>query len=139
MEALRIMLCIAANCLETHEIAQFDIEGAYLNADLDRPLYSLPPEGIDPPDTEHSWCLAVKKAIYGFKQSGRLFNKLLDKALIESGFERLDTSHGIYFRDEEKGMRTYLLQYVDDLMVITPKGGTSAKLNKQLNEQTLSE
>ena len=112
--SLRILLTIAAtHDLEAH---QADVEGAYLNAELDRELYMKVPQGYTTtiPTTN---VLRLKKTLYGLKQSGREWWKVLGKALTEQGFVRCESEWGMYVLKDDKGTHALLLAYVDDLVI----------------------
>ena len=50
-------------------IHQMDIYNAYMNADLEEPIYMQQPPGYIETSDQH--VLKLKKAMYGLKQSGR--------------------------------------------------------------------
>ena len=80
-DSLRAMLAIAA--IRNLEIRQLDIKGAYLNGDLQEEIYMRQPEGFD--DGSGRVC-RLYKTLYGLKQSGREWNRKLNKRLTELGF-----------------------------------------------------
>lgn len=113
--SLRILLTVAA----THnlEIHQADVEGAYLNGELDRELYMRIPAAYQP-STSSCNALRLKKTIYGLKQSGREWWKVLGKALEEIGFKRCENEWGMYVLTDSSGSPSILLlAYVDDLVL----------------------
>ena len=92
---------------------QLDVDTAYLYAALLEEIYALPPDGIHLPKGR---CFRLKKSLYGLPQSGRNWNKLLDKVLSDWSFIRLSEDYCLYYR-QEGGIITLLFIYVDDLYV----------------------
>ena len=111
LESLRVFLALSA-ALDLH-LHQLDITTAFLHADIDEEVYMEQPAGTAQPGTEQSVCL-LKKALYGLRQSPRLFYKLLHGYLISIGFRRTSKDHCIYVK--EAGVSQIILAvYVDDL------------------------
>ena len=60
--------------------------------------------------------LKLKKTLYGLKQAGRLWNRLLDNKLVELDFVQCYTDMCLYFKRD--GVNTVIVGvYVDDLLV----------------------
>jgi Reverse transcriptase (RNA-dependent DNA polymerase) len=112
LESLRMFLAISA-ALDLH-IHQLDISTAFLHADIDEEVYMQQPEGTQKPGTAHLVC-RLRKALYGLRQSPRLFYQLLHKYLVSIGFIRTGKDYCMYTRQEAGGSRTVLTVYVDDL------------------------
>ena len=93
---------------------QLDINMAYLYADIDEGLviYMRPPPGMNLPE---GYMLRLKKSLYGLKQAGRNWNRLIHSKLTEAGFVRIDEDACVYLRII-KGQYTLLLLYVDDII-----------------------
>ena len=66
LASLRTICAIAAR--NEWPIHQMDVYNAYVNADLDEPLYMRQPPGYIVHSDQH--VLKLKKAMYGLKQSG---------------------------------------------------------------------
>jgi hypothetical protein len=60
-------------------------------------------------------CLLLK-GLYGLKQSGRLWNQLLDKTLLEAGYQRSLTDSCVYFKRDGENI-VLIGVYVDDLLI----------------------
>eukprot|EP00833_Pecoramyces_ruminatium_P010877 jgi/Orpsp1_1/1184909/evm.model.c7180000091486.1 len=76
-------------------IYQLDIKAAYLNANLDKEIYTTIPPG----DTNFGrgyWKL--NKALYGLKQSGRQWYITISTFLIEQGFYQLSSEKCLFKR-----------------------------------------
>ncbi|KAE9006602.1 hypothetical protein PF011_g11519 [Phytophthora fragariae] len=67
-------------------------------------------------DNDSELVLELLKALYGLKQAGRLWNQLLHKTLIKSGFAQSLTDMCVYHRRRE-GILVVVGVYVDDLLV----------------------
>ena len=65
-----------------------DVKTAYLNAPIDCEIYLEQAEGFETPNSDENQRLVYKlnKSLYGLKQSGRNWNMLLHKCLIENNF-----------------------------------------------------
>ena len=92
LKALLSILHLAAS--NDWEIRSMDVGKAYLEATLDTDIYmDLPAEGNQPPRR-----VKLIKSVYGLKQAGELWNKLLDKTLRDLGFKRSFSDPCIYVR-----------------------------------------
>ncbi|UOH83756.1 hypothetical protein LQV05_006493 [Cryptococcus neoformans] len=110
----RLLMTIAATYdLELH---QADVEGAYLNGDLDRDIFMRVPKGYTP-QNPGTTALKLNKTIYGLKQSGREWWKVLGAGLEEIGFKRCESEWGLYVLNGRNGPEVLLLVYVDDLVI----------------------
>jgi hypothetical protein len=79
MPSFRVVLGNAAQ--EDWEIHQVDVKSAYLNAPLEETVYMTPPPGVLKPGQEGMVCL-LKKGLYGLKQVGRGWEKMLTSVFI---------------------------------------------------------
>ena len=101
-------------------IEQLDFSTAYLNSDIDRPVFMKPPPGMNIPAGH---CLKLKKALYGLRQSGNLWNTTINEYLLGKGFTRSMVDTCLYTkRDGESEI--ILLLWVDDVII----GGSSQKV-----------
>ena len=83
------------------EMIQFDIDTAFLYADLDKPICMNQPDGYVLKDKEDHVCL-LKKSLYGLKQAPRLWYKRFDDVLLKFGLKnsRADICVCVYSQDE---------------------------------------
>ena len=94
-------------------VHQMDFDTAYLNADLDCDIFVKPPDGfMENPNMV--WKL--KKSLYGLKQSGRMWNTLLNKFLTKEGFVRSMSDPCLYTYFDGKDT-VNLIVWVDDLLI----------------------
>ena len=114
-ESIRIVLALSVS-LGLH-LQQMDVDTAFLNSDLDQEIYMFQPRGFVSSTHPQKVC-KLKKAIYGLKQSPRLWNKNLDSFLRRIGFQSLFTDSCIYTRMDAEGIIDGLIAvYVDDLVI----------------------
>jgi hypothetical protein len=115
LTSLRALLAIAAE--NDMEIKQLDVDSAFLYGDLDEEIYLEQPEGfrVDGTNGEKLVC-RLRKAIYGLKQAGRIWWKLIDNELKKLGFFNCTEDVCVYTRCTE-GQKFLLAIYVDDLVV----------------------
>lgn len=91
-DSMRSIIAIAAG--NGWIVRQTDVSNAYLNADLvdkdgnERPIYMEDPLGRKCAKTGRPAYLKLRKSLYGLKQAGALWCKLLHKHLLEHKFER---------------------------------------------------
>jgi hypothetical protein len=130
METLRIFLTICAS--NDYHVRQLDVTTAYLNAKLDEELYIDPiegmleegnPLGLDPREYDLSnlkskGVYRLLKSIYGLKQAGHNWNKMINKIILDMGFKRSFSDPCLYYRRHLTTDRIELiLLYVDDLLI----------------------
>lgn len=116
MSTVRVVLAIAAS--EDYNLSSIDIRQAYLQAELKEDLYMRVPPG-HPRFDENGQPLVLKlnRSLYGLKQAGRCWNKLLVSFLLEYGFVQsvIDVCFFVYVA--AKGI-LWLLVWVDDIMQV---------------------
>lgn len=114
--SLRSFLVIAARLgLDVH---QFDISAAFLHAKFEEKykIFMHPPPGLNVPPGH---ILRLNRALYGGKQSGRLFNTLFSKYLIERlGFRQSILDPCVFILQKGKDV-AILAIHVDDGLLAT--------------------
>ena len=111
-ESFRMFMSIVAS--ENLEMVQIDIKTAFLNADLDKPIFMTQPEGFLVPGKE-DWPVLLKKALYGTKQAPMLWNKTLKSKLEAAAFKPLAADGCVFIRVIEEEV-SLLIVYVDDVI-----------------------
>jgi len=106
----RILLALAA--ILSWMIHQGDIKTAFLNSNLDKPVYMKPPKDIKLPN---GFCLMLIKALYGLKQSPRAWYQKLRKTLVNWGW-RMSAYDPCVFINNGTGL--ILEVHVDDINVM---------------------
>lgn len=127
-ETIRVLLVIAAQ--RRLHVRHLDVKSAYLNGELNEEIFMEQPEGFVKPDSENK-VLKLKKSLYGLKQSARVWNKRATEILVEIGFINGKADQCLYSRQEKNGSTTYILLYVDDLLV----AGESEEITKRVTKQ----
>ena len=104
----------------------FDVPSAYVKADKNdgSTIHLRIPDGMSFTAEElqamgvtssAQLCLRLEKSLYGLKQAGRLWGKLLHDTLIRIGFEQCVTDACLYRKIDKDGI-TVVCAYVDDLL-----------------------
>ena len=93
---------------------QFDVTTAFLNADVDIPIFMTQPEGFVLSGKEHHVCKLLK-AVYGIKQARycRLWCKTFIAALLKYGFKALHANMCVFIL-VNNNIVSYLFIWVDD-------------------------
>ena len=97
-------------------VRHLDVKSAYLNADFDEELYMEQPPGFVVAGQETK-VLRLKKSLYGLKQAARAWNRKAISMLAKLGFAQGNADQCLFFRKEKNGSITYLLIYMDDILV----------------------
>ncbi|EED21271.1 hypothetical protein TSTA_085020 [Talaromyces stipitatus ATCC 10500] len=97
----RMMMALAA--VFDLEIVQLDAVNAFVNSDLDEEVYVYFPDGFRIPGK----VIRLRKALYGLRQSPRLWQKELTGTLLELGFSQIP--------DEEKNRQSLFEEIVKKL------------------------
>ncbi|RUS90533.1 hypothetical protein EGW08_001710 [Elysia chlorotica] len=80
-------------------VHQMDVKTAYLNAPIDCELFVEQPEGyVKTNEKGEKYVWKLKKSLYGLKQSGRNWNHLLHKHLIDDGYLKATMDQKLIFR-----------------------------------------
>ena len=88
----------------------FDVETAFLNADMDKELYMAIPEGLD---AEADECLKLLKATYGTVQAARAFGLWFAEKMKKIGFKQSSADPCLFIRRNELGLVMVII-YIDD-------------------------
>jgi hypothetical protein len=76
--------------------------------------------------------LKLIRSLYGLKQSPRVWWKLISSYLATIGFTRLEADWGLYYRKTDN---TYLLLYVDDVLIASRTGKAIDSVREALTAQ----
>ena len=125
-----IMMLCTIHAKRNSRFSVIDITAAYLNAQLEKPIYmSIDKDIVDymkkvnMVDDSHirdngSVIVELKKALYGTKEAGRLWYNHLDKDIKKMGYESNPAELGIYTKNLN-GKICNILIYVDDIIVMS--------------------
>jgi transposase InsO family protein len=123
LETVRVVVAHAS--MQRWKIHQLDVKSAFLNGELEEEVYVEQPAGFVKQGSENK-VLKLRKALYGLKQAPRAWNKKIDKSLINMGYLRCISEHGVYVKSGG-GDVVILCLYVDDLLVT---GNNEAKVTE---------
>jgi len=115
LTALRTLLSVAAR--EDMELKQLDVNSAFLYGHLDEEIYLHQPTGFEKTGASGERLVCkLRKAIYGLKQAGRVWWKLIDSELRKMDMENSQEEPCLYrgLMDEHPML---IAIYVDDLVI----------------------
>jgi len=112
METIRLIVAITVK--NNWSMYQLDVKLTFLNGELEEEVYVNQPLGFEIKGKEE-YVYKLDKALYGLKQAPRAWNKKIDSFLVQQGFLKCVTEHGIYCRNTTNKLIVCL--YVDDMIV----------------------
>jgi transposase InsO family protein len=119
-KTLRVALSLAAKW--DHELVQFDVPTAFLNAPVEEDIYMELPEGFEQP----GMVCKLHKSLYGLKQAPRNWDRLIH-SFLTSGDEKMKfitetlkfkatvSDPSLYFKRSRSGRLMLIFRFVDDL------------------------
>jgi hypothetical protein len=108
LSTIRALTATAAQ--QGHTLKKFDLTGAFLVADMDRPLFvEIPGYSVEP-----GKAILLSKALYGGKSSSALYAKEINSWLVDYGFKPTSVNKTLYKYETEDGQSIILSLYVDD-------------------------
>jgi hypothetical protein len=135
-EAWKLVIAVAATM--DWEIEQMDAVTAFLQGKIDGDVYVEIPEGIsievlakllNQSIPRGTITLKLNRALYGLKQSPRLWQEKLRTELKKLGFEPFDSDQCIY---RSPATKLIIVTYVDNFLIIGPQGKELIKLKLDL-------
>jgi histone deacetylase 1/2 len=109
---IRIILTLAVTY--KWQVQQIDVNNAFLNGVLQEEVYMQQPAGFEAADK--SLVCKLHKSLYGLKQAPRAWYDKLTQALLQMGFVKSRCDPFLLVQSQ-KGYCTYVLIYVDDILV----------------------
>lgn len=97
-----------------------DFTAAFLNGDLDHPIYMSQPPGYKDPEHPDYVC-EVLNSLYGLKQSPRQWNKALHQILVDLGLTKSKSDPTLYFKIVGGKLGGAVAVHVDNLAGIGQK------------------
>ena len=132
--SIRLIIALAAHY--DWELHQMDVKTAYLNGELDVPIYMQAPEGLELINhacPASNVCLLIK-SLYGLKQSGRRWHENINHSLITHGFTPLHADRCVYVRRKADCIDIIAL-YVDDLLIASSRTSELLAIKRRLTQQ----
>jgi hypothetical protein len=102
------------------KMQMMDVVTAYLYGSLDSDIYMKVPDGLKIPDSKtnrNMYSVKLQRALYGLKQSGRMWYNRLSDFLLKKGYVNDTDSPCVFIRKSQKGF-CIISVYVDDLNII---------------------
>jgi transposase InsO family protein len=115
-------LLVALSVVLSWRITQLDISNAFLNAELDRPVFMAHPDGY--PGTPGT-VLKLKRPLYGLKNAPRAFWDRLFGVLANLGFKKSQADPCVLYHDT---WACLICHHCDDLAVASGCEATRAKV-----------
>ncbi|KRX47242.1 Retrovirus-related Pol polyprotein from transposon TNT 1-94, partial [Trichinella sp. T9] len=122
-ETIRTLLSIAA--VKSLHVRHFDVKTSR------KAVYGT---ATRVEDTNKDMVWQLKRSIYGLKQSARAWNTKAREILTTVGFRQSKADLCLYTRKEPSRSMTYVLLYVDDLLIAAENEAVALTVNKQLNK-----
>lgn len=124
-----LLAVIAAKQWALHQI---DVSNAYLHGFLEEDIYLKPPP-------RYSKCPKGKlsqliKSLYGLKKAGRQWHREISIKLLDFGFKRSLNDHRLFIKTDESGISTYMIIYVDDILISSQNEESILKVKKYLHQ-----
>jgi histone deacetylase 1/2 len=120
---IRIILTLAVTF--KWPVQQIDVNNAFLNGVVQEEVYMAQPSGFEVSDK--SLVCRLHKSLYGLKQAPRAWYDRLTHALLLLGFVKSKCDPSLLIHTQ-KGTSTYVLIYVDDILIT----GSSSQLINDL-------
>jgi hypothetical protein len=116
MKSARVLICLALE--HNLKVYQADISTAYLNGQIDKEIYVVPPEGYR--KTQDRRMGRLIKALYGTKQGGRQWWLEITTFLITKlGFTATKADPCVFYKKDHQEQPTYIGVYVDDFEIVS--------------------
>jgi hypothetical protein len=115
--SLRIFLAIAA--ANHYFIKQYDMETAFLHADLEEEVFVEIPKEFNIHGFDKVWKLL--KSLYGLRQAPRYWSKLLCRFFASEGFVQCLIDECLFVKESTDGKPIIIVFHVDDIKVGAPK------------------
>lgn len=112
-------------------VHQMDVKTAFLHAPIDYEIYINPPEGYQ---EKEGVVYKLEKSLYGLKQSGRNWNRVLHECLTDNGFTQNQADHCVYSQESKEG-KVIIIIWVDDLIITASDEGKLKRVKRMLEEQ----
>ncbi|CAM9003245.1 unnamed protein product [Rhodiola kirilowii] len=122
MDAITFRFLLSLSVLEGLQMNLMDVVTAYLYGSLDNDIYMKIPEGFKLPEAYSSkpreiYSIKLQRALYGLKQSGRMWYNRLSDYLLKKGYINNEICPCVFIKRTQTGF-SIIAVYVDDLNII---------------------
>lgn len=124
-----VRLFLSKSVQDDVPIKQLDVPTAFLNGELKTDIYIQYPDGVK---KEERKVLKLRKALYGLKESPRLWNERLHNFLVKNDLKQSQHDFCLYM-----GQNVYVLIFVDDILILGNGQKIIAKLKKEFQAKEL--
>src|SRR5882757_5086012 len=128
MQFKTLWTMLAHSAINNWKLRQFDIKGAYLHGELKEEIYMAQAPGYD---NGSGQVYLLKRAIYGLKQAGNVWNSKLNDVLIGLGYNQLKSDYCCYSRCNGHNI-SLLLIWVDNFISIASDDSLNDWIEKKL-------
>ena len=128
---LLLALATHFNC----ELFQFDVSSAYRNVDLEEDVYVEQPPSFETPGKGSKLVSKLLKGLNSLKQTGRCWNRTLDKFLTEFGLTRSMIDSCCYSKSDLIGNRLFICVWVDDKIYFSTSSDLAESFKKRFSEK----
>jgi hypothetical protein len=98
-------------------ISGADVGNAYVEADIDKLIFMMLPKDLFCDSNGKPIVVQLLKSLYGLKQAGELWNRLINEKFCNLGFTRLAHDRCVYIkRNIITSTVTIIVVYVDDIL-----------------------
>ena len=125
----RTLLSIAAR--RKLLVKHVDVKSAYLYGDLAETIYLKQPIGFET-GGKGDVCL-LRKSLYGLKQAGRVWNQRITEVLRNLEYQPSEADPCLFVR-MKNGCRSFILLYVDDMLIVCPNEAEYQRIGATLVE-----
>jgi hypothetical protein len=112
---------------------QLDVNNAFLHGVLDEEVFMRQPLGYEDKKAPHHLC-KLDRALYGLKQAPHAWYSCLNTKLKSLGFSPSKVDSSLFFYSDDI-CTTYVLIYVDDIIVASSSSRFTDALVKKLNQE----
>ena len=112
-----------------------DVKSAYLHSNIEEEIYLEQPQGfVKKANSGQKLVCKLNKSIYGLKQAAKNWYEALTSLLLKEGFKRSRNDYCLFVRREEDGTFSYVLVWVDDIVVAGATEEAVNEIKSMLNE-----
>ncbi|MDD9372396.1 MAG: reverse transcriptase domain-containing protein, partial [Acidimicrobiales bacterium] len=123
---------VALSCKFDLNITHLDVATAFLNGHLKEKVFMKQPQ--DYKTVKCNKVLKLNRAIYGLKQSSRVWYSLVETVLIELGYKKSAYEPCMFFKSEN-GSLTIIALYVDDFFIFSNNSVETSNLKTKLSSE----